>query len=541
MLRNKFNKVFPWPGYNGDFADDVLGFDPNGGGIYDIPLVGDAVETVVENPALLLLAAPFAIPALAGATAGAAAAGGAAAGTTASAMLAVQSAELMAAGFTAAEVATSLAGLGSVAEIGAIMTAAGVSAAEASALAADVMVNDAAQTAFAQAAGSAEGQAASQTFSYESTPQVGTGTPLEPLPGTEIGYTDAEYAAMDSYGLDNYAVTPQEAGINEYLYDPMYADYPEGLGESVDVGNVPSNAGVPAGGWPADYGSEWGVGAPIGTGLTGLGLNGLQNPLMTELQNAVNIPSNGSASLPGGDGQTGLGSGGYNTQSLGGGLASLLGAGLNYWNTQEGADRLAEIAQNMDPYWDYRGGTQIPMMQQAAGSAGTLGNLYQQSYTDPLSVYNRPEMQALNQKFMQETERRDAALGRNSQYGARGVQAQNQFLTNALPQYRTGLQQGLSTLYNAATPQPYDQDSAQSALLQSTIAQNQQIPSLLSTLGGSGTGGSGGTSGGSYSGSGGGSSSNPLGQVQQAVNTGQALINTGNTLNNAWNTLSSWF
>lgn len=67
--------------------------------------------------------------------AGAAGAVGAAGATTASSMLAAESAAMLQAGFSAAEVASSLAGLGNVGEIAGILTAAGVGSSAASTLA----------------------------------------------------------------------------------------------------------------------------------------------------------------------------------------------------------------------------------------------------------------------------------------------------------------------------------------------------------------------------------------------------------------------
>jgi hypothetical protein len=124
------------------------------------------------------------------------------------------------------------------------------------------------------------------------------------------------------------------------------------------------------------------------------------------------------------------------------------------------------LVQNADPYREFRKWQEIPFMgemldrapglmdtaeQTSQAAYNTLTDPYyqnklRQSYDDPLAVYNSPEMKALSDVFMSGIERRDAAAGRNSQYGARAVEAQNNFLTNALPQYRTGLQAGQTGL-----------------------------------------------------------------------------------------------
>lgn len=94
----------------------------------------------------------------------------------------------------------------------------------------------------------------------------------------------------------------------------------------------------------------------------------------------------------------------------------------------------------------------VSALQQRVRNANPLGGDYaeyqqklQQSYDDPLSVYNSPEMQALNDIFRQQIERRDSAAGRNSQYGSRAVEMQNNFLTNALPKYRQDLISSIGT------------------------------------------------------------------------------------------------
>lgn len=162
---------------------------------------------------------------------------------------------------------------------------------------------------------------------------------------------------------------------------------------------------------------------------------------------------------------------GVNPQTVSG-LGNLLGIGAGVYGTmsqKELADKQEQLAkwmvENADPYRQYRKEQEIPFMQQmierAPGqfnkaeqigqqAATSLGDMFyqdrmKQSYTNPLAVYNTPEMQALNAQFMNSIQRRDAAAGRNSQYGARAVEAQNNFLTNTLPAYRTGLGQGQQT------------------------------------------------------------------------------------------------
>jgi hypothetical protein len=213
--------------------------------------------------------------------------------------------------------------------------------------------------------------------------------------------------------------------------------------------------------------------------------------------------------------------------SKGGGTGSGGGRGVESKYTDQ-------YMRMMDPYFDYRKSTEIPMMGAAAGTAGKLSGLYQQSYDDPVGMYNRPEMQALNQQFMQETARKDAALGRNSQYGARGVEAQNNFLTKSLPQYRTGLNQGLQTMYTAAKPQAFDPKAAQWAASQGAnqarSAGSQQYGGLIGTAS---------NLSGSYNQMVNGD--NFFDQAQGAVNTVSGLQNLYEGGTKAYDTVSGWF
>lgn len=148
------------------------------------------------------------------------------------------------------------------------------------------------------------------------------------------------------------------------------------------------------------------------------------------------------------------------------GVGNLLAGGVSSYLGGQYADKQAALADRMlkeaDPYLAYRQQVEIPfrkqMLEKAPGlmntaeqtgqtAYNTLADMFyqdklKQSYTDPLAVYNSPEMQALSGQFMNQIARRDAAAGRTSQYGARALEGQNQFLTQALPAYRQGLVQG---------------------------------------------------------------------------------------------------
>lgn len=158
------------------------------------------------------------------------------------------------------------------------------------------------------------------------------------------------------------------------------------------------------------------------------------------------------------------------TTGSGGNLLSTILSGLTgIYASQNKAQDLTEAAkyltENSNPYRSYiKDGTvggdgsvtsfmkgfQTPANNMAT-AAGSYNDLLKTSYTDPLSIWNSPEMQGLNNIFKQQIDRRDSAAGRNSQYGARAVEMQNNFLANSLPKYRSGLNDALNTSATAAS------------------------------------------------------------------------------------------
>ena len=146
-------------------------------------------------------------------------------------------------------------------------------------------------------------------------------------------------------------------------------------------------------------------------------------------------------------------------------LSGLTGIYASQNKAQDLTEAAKYLTENSNPYRSYiKDGTvggdgsvtsfmkgfQTPANNMAA-AAGNYNTMLNTSYTDPLSIWNSPEMQAMNNVFKQGIERRDSAAGRNSQYGARAVEMQNNFLTNALPKYRSGLNDALNTTSTAAS------------------------------------------------------------------------------------------
>jgi hypothetical protein len=97
-------------------------------------------------------------------------------------------------------------------------------------------------------------------------------------------------------------------------------------------------------------------------------------------------------------------------------------------------------------YDAYNKNQQSKLMQQMAEKSDPFASQraqYQQklsqSYSDPMSIYNGAEFSGLNDLFSRQIAARDAAAGRNSQYGARATERQNYF-NSYLDNYRKSLQ-----------------------------------------------------------------------------------------------------
>lgn len=218
--------------------------------------------------------------------------------------------------------------------------------------------------------------------------------------------------------------------------------------------------------------------------------------------------------------------------SLGGakGIGALAsGAYGAYAANQQGKDnsQLAqELLNNADPYRQYRQQAEIPFMlgqmqqygdvqnaqnnlmgqisnltgqggessmskwlrenrldtidDKQGGAWENYNNQLQQSYSDPMSVYNSAGYQGLADKFGQQIARRDAAAGRNSQYGTRAVEMQNNFLDH-LKDYRSGLNSAAGT---AGQLQTANYGQALNAMSQFNQNDTQRLGGLTNLFGG---------------------------------------------------------
>lgn len=133
-------------------------------------------------------------------------------------------------------------------------------------------------------------------------------------------------------------------------------------------------------------------------------------------------------------------------------MNTIKGAGSLYsmYNSNQAANQMQKAYAASDPF---------------ASQRGQYQNLLSQSYSDPSSVYKGSEYQNLQNLFLQDLKAKDAAAGRNSQYGARAAQSQNYFNTY-LNNYRQGLQQAAGTGINPSG------SSAQLAMAQAQQRKN---------------------------------------------------------------------
>ena len=523
------------PGYNGDIADDVLGFDPNGGGIYDIPIVGDVADVVINSPLGNVVA--FAFP------------------PAAPFIYAAKSTQALASGN----------------ELGAVLNAVGAYAAYTSPTA----------TTTAELGGM-EISGINANLVEATRMAIDRGASVTGIAKTLVGMGNQEAAAkvMTDAGIDQQAATEalNAAGQEAANYVPTAADAAQSVQAMQDAGFSTAAIQEQVGNW-ASAGIQT---SDIATELANIGiapsvsLGGLTQAEMLAKQYSGFTPEEvvqhmaGSAIDPvmGEEILTNLGydpflvqdymtknptsfgntyadpslldklkSANSKLQSLKGIIGSSGGGQSGYGGTGTSGlagTNYATLMQQLDPYWDYRKNTEIPMMGAAAGTAGMLSGLYQQSYTDPLAVYNTPEMQAVNARFMNDIQRRDAAAGRMSQYGSRGVEAQNNYLTNTLPAYRTGLQQGLGTMYQAAKPQALDprlvESARQNASFQAAGAGVGKPSGLAGTVSGIQGSWNQMTQG-----------NNIFDQAQGAINTVSGLQDLYTGGKDAWNTISGWF
>jgi hypothetical protein len=210
-----------------------------------------------------------------------------------------------------------------------------------------------------------------------------------------------------------------------------------------------------------------------GTG-TGTGSSGSQNSLLSALLGGNLM----SSLLP-----TGGSSFGINN------LLGMLPGILQYFNLGGLEDKLeglkTEALQYSDPYG--LGPYRQPMAQRL-----------EQSYADPLSIWNSPEMQALDRQMQNSQLARDAQAGQLFNAPERLAQRQDNFLTKALPAYRQGLLQP-----SGATFAPRGMEAVTSMmgpLAGAYLGKNMGLGMALQGLmGGSGTTGR--TTGGTTSGS----------------------------------------
>lgn len=515
MLSVLKQQLWSLKGYRGGFTDDVLGFDPNGGGLHaltrDIQSVAEPwlTETGISDDWFGLdpngngltdianIVGPAVIAYFTGGALGGAM-GGAAEGAAAAdaAFVAADAAQLTAQGL-------------SVAQVEATLVASGVSSTAASTAAA-AAASGATETAIANTVA----QSGSDVFTSQAAQQSFTNDPQLIQQVGKAYNIPKDQVSQVVQTKTNYGILGQEPGVSGNMFgnlsgaDNLGTGITAGQGTGVGAANAGANS----------FGSGiTGVGAAGGTVGAAGGIGGAGTSL-TDIYNTgkqINQAYNAGKNLMG---QSGLGTLG----NLGAGAASWLQA-------NQYADKQANLANDLinkaDPYLKYRQETEIPFLKDILGTSksqidasqstldsakkalstkaptlaskmyeaaldtqkyspsynldkyllndptlnamrekvvntDSLGGDYRayqdmlrQSYEDPMAVYNSPEMQAQNAAFMNEISRRDAAAGRNSQYGARSLENQLNYLTKVLPAYRTGLGTAAGTAGTAQNQQ----------------------------------------------------------------------------------------
>jgi len=119
-----------------------------------------------------------------------------------------------------------------------------------------------------------------------------------------------------------------------------------------------------------------------------------------------------------------------------------------YGNLQNKQNQLTDVIANSNTI---QGDPQLEAYRAQAMGYNPLGGNYdfyqkqlQNTYTDPLGVYNSQGYQKLADLFGSQIARRDAAAGRLSQYGDRANEMQGNFL-KYLDSYRSGLSNAASS------------------------------------------------------------------------------------------------
>lgn len=456
MLSVLKQQLLPFRGYRDDLLDDWLGFDPNGGGLHaltrDIQSIAEPwlTETGISddwfgldpNGQGLTQIANIVGPAvLAYFTGGAL--GGLGATTTDAAFVAADAAQLTAQGLSAAQVEATLVASGVSSEAAVAAASAAATGATETAITDSILTTTKNSEIFSS-------PAAQQA--YSSDPQliqkVGEAYNV-PASDISAAVEKSTFTTPDWLSQSNMDI----GDIGNHLQD-LIAKGDLTKEQAFEAMQAYNNA-ASGGEW-----SQFLANGAVDDWSTNSGW-GLQD-VFDAGKKANSVYNTANKLLGGSTGKTGGLLGGLSGTDL-----SKLGAGgLSWYLANQYANKQADLANQMltkaDPYLQYRQQTEIPflksMLQQVPGmitDAQQTGqsaydklndpfyqNKLQESYTNPVGVYNSPEMQALNSQFMNQIQRRDAQAGRNSQYGARAVEAQNNFLTNALPQYRSGLVAG---------------------------------------------------------------------------------------------------
>lgn len=293
--------------------------------------------------------------------------------------------------------------------------------------------------------------------------------------GSANPLADAGSYSPDSSSLNMAAQAPMNTGLNSMLENtgvdaysaPKIDTVTGGAGDNTLSSNIeaPSGPSMDMGGnnMSSDYdsgimeqGGYKGINGGLGQSTFGSAPGNSTSAWGTGSEGSINgqLPQSPYKFAPN-NAQTGMGTSPTLTPNSGAGATMSTSQPTLWDQITKGAGQLGDkFMANPVPNSIKAGGTlygmynqnqAAEMLKRAASQQDPFGpqraeyqRLLSQSYQDPQAIYNSPQYQGLNSIFQKQIAARDAAAGRNSQYGARAAESQANFM-KYLDDYRARL------------------------------------------------------------------------------------------------------
>lgn len=292
-------------------------------------------------------------------------------------------------------------------------------------------------------------------------------------------------AALDASALAAMGYNPANASLGGLTGATSGGGSLGGANGSWDI--LPDAVSQPTGGaLPGDAGATGGIAPDVNADLTALmdspaggggsmtdwwtqAISPGSNYTLSDLAGIAGLPSSGGGSdilkqLLGGQ-SGGSGTGTNTGTGTGTGGTSGMGSLLN-WLTGTGTGSLGGLATGLMQYGEY--GDQSDFLKSTMERAISASDPYgygpyrkyaadqlQKTYTDPASIYASPEMQALDQMFMDKTMAGQSVSGNLFNAPERVSQRQNNFYAN-LSDYRKPLMQMSGSQFRPDTKAYYE-------------------------------------------------------------------------------------